>query len=201
MSTTSRSPGPTGRPRSTSGKGSSGCPSSSSSPTSTTRRRAISTSIPGDGRLITDLHQRGARGRSHPHADGPRLRAPPRVRALAGDLPAGGGATRRARDLAQRRQGPRLHGLDLLRGPARPADRARVLSLRAAARPHPRRRAARGAQDQGRSAATTTSPRSTSPTPSRRSRSDRERRSRTTGRRRTPTARESGAPSPRRSAW
>src|SRR5207247_1439922 len=44
----------------------------------------------------------------------------------------------------------RLHGLDLLRGSAGPPDRARVLSFRAAARPHARRRAARGAQDPGR---------------------------------------------------
>ena len=39
---------------------------------------------------------------------------------------------RRAGDPAQRRQGPRLHGLDLIREPARPADRARVVPLRAA---------------------------------------------------------------------
>ena len=45
------------------------------------------------------------------------------------------------------RQGPRLHGLDLLQGPARPPDRARRLPLRAALGLHPRRGAARGAQD------------------------------------------------------
>ena len=52
----------------------------------------------------------------------------------------------RARHPPQRRQGSRLHGLDLLRGPARPADRARVVPLRAAVRLHARGRAARGAQ-------------------------------------------------------
>src|SRR3712207_7845962 len=45
-----------------------------------------------------------------------------------------------------RRQGPRLHGLDLLRGPARAPDRARLVPLRAASRLHARRRAAGGAQ-------------------------------------------------------
>ena len=86
------------------------------------------------GRRAADhgLHQRGARARPGAHADRPRLRAPPRVRGLAGDVRPGRRAPRRARDPPQRRQGPRLHGLDLLRGPARAADRARVLPLRAA---------------------------------------------------------------------
>ena len=55
---------------------------------------------PGDGRLITVFTERGAQARSAPHADRSRLRAPHRVLALAGHLPAGGGATRRARDQA-----------------------------------------------------------------------------------------------------
>src|SRR5687768_18175048 len=53
-------------------------------------------------------------------------------------------AARRARHRPQRREGPRLHGLGLLHGPARAPDRARVVPLRAAGRPHARRRAARG---------------------------------------------------------
>src|SRR3970282_1733978 len=43
---------------------------------------------------------------------------------------------RQARDRALRGQGPRLHGLDLLRGSARTPDRAGVLSLRASAGPY-----------------------------------------------------------------
>src|SRR4051794_35130422 len=93
------------------------------------------------------LHQRGARGRPGAHSDRPGLRAPRRLRAVAGDLPPGGRAARRARDRPQRGQGPRLHGLDLLRGPARAADRAGLLPLRAAARLHARRGAARVPQD------------------------------------------------------
>ena len=87
---------------------------------------------PGDGRLITIFTNEERVPDPRPHPDRPGLRAPRRVLALAGDLPPGRGAPRRARDPAQRRQGSRVHGLDLLRGPARPADRARVLPLRAA---------------------------------------------------------------------
>ena len=101
---------------------------------------------PGDGRLITVFTNEEREPDPSRTPTRPRLRAPHRVLALAGDVPPGGRAARRARDPAQRRQGPRLHGLDLLRGPARPADRARVLPLRAAVRLHARRRAARGAQ-------------------------------------------------------
>ena len=143
---------------------------------------------PGDGRLITVFTNEERERRPDAHADRPRLRAPPRVRALAGDVPPGGRAARRARDPAQRRQGPRLHGLDLLRGPARPADRARVVPLRAAVRLHARRRAARGAQAPGRARRLQHRPRSTSPTRSRRSSRARGRRSPTTARRRTPTS-------------
>src|SRR6266540_5417692 len=87
------------------------------------------------------------RSRPDAHVDRRRLRSPHRVRRLADDVSAGGRATRGTRDPAQRRQGPRVHGLDLLRGSARPADRARVLPFRAAVWPHARGRAARGAQD------------------------------------------------------
>ena len=93
-----------------------------------------------------DLHERGAPARSTAHVDRHRRCPPRRVRALAGDLQSGRRAPRRARHPSQRRQGSRLHGLDLLRGSARPADRARVVPLRAAVRLHARRRAARGAQ-------------------------------------------------------
>ena len=74
---------------------------------------------PGDGRLITVFTNEERDARPATHADRPRLRAPPRVLALAGDVRPGRRAPRRARDPAQRRQGPRLHGLDLLRRPAR----------------------------------------------------------------------------------
>ena len=73
---------------------------------------------PGDGRLIT-IFTNDERT-SDPSARRPtRLRAPHRVLGLAGDFSAVRRAARRARDQAQGRQGPRLHGLDLLRGPAR----------------------------------------------------------------------------------
>ena len=74
---------------------------------------------PGDGRLITVFTDEIADARPEPHRDRSGLRPPHRVLALAGHLPAGGRAARRARDLAQRREGSRLHGLDLLRGSAR----------------------------------------------------------------------------------
>ena len=138
--------GATGRRRSTSGKACSACRSSSSSRTSTTSPRATSTSTRATGGSSPSSRTRSARPTRSRTLDRHRLRAPPRVLALAGDVPAGGGAARRARDPALGREGPRLHGLDLLRGPARPADRARVVPLRAAVRAHARRRAARGAQ-------------------------------------------------------
>ena len=95
---------------------------------------------PGDGRLITVFTQRGAPPRPRARTPTrPGLRPPPRVRALAGDVRPDRRAPRRARHPPQRRQGPRLHGLDLLRRPARAADRARVVPLRAAGRLHPRR--------------------------------------------------------------
>ena len=73
---------------------------------------------PGDGRLITVFTDESRTRRPGAHADGPGLRAPPGVRDLAGDVRPGRRAPRRARDQAQRRQGPRLHGLDLLHRPA-----------------------------------------------------------------------------------
>ena len=160
---------PTGRRRSTSGRACSACRSCSSSPTSTTRVESHLYFDPGDGRLITVFTNESRDARPRAHADRPRLRAPPRVRGLAGDVRAGGRAPRRARHPPQRRQGPRLHGLDLLRGPARAADRAGVLPLRAAGRPHARRRAARGAPHPRRARRPPHRPRSTSPTRSRRS--------------------------------
>ena len=151
---------------------------------------------PGDGRLITVFTNEEPRARPRAHADRPRLRAPPRVRALAGDLPPGRRAARRARDPAQRRQGPRLHGLDLLRGPARAPDRARVVPLRAAVRPHPRRRAARGAPAprRARRRPHRPGPRRGRDRDARRRRRDRCRR---TARRRIPTTAEEDGPWPR----
>jgi glutathione S-transferase len=71
---------------------------------------------PGDGRLITIFTDEERK--PDPSARRPIPAActtsPSR---LAGDLPPGGRAARRARDQAQRRQGPRLHGLDLLQDP------------------------------------------------------------------------------------
>ena len=87
---------------------------------------------PGDGRLDHRLHERGARAGAALGAEGAGHRPPPRVRRLAGDVRADGRAARRARHRALGRQGPRVHGLDLLRGPARPPGRARVVPLRAA---------------------------------------------------------------------
>ena len=53
---------------------------------------------PGDGRLITVFTNEERDARPAPHADRPRLRPPHRVLALAGDVPPGGRAARRARD-------------------------------------------------------------------------------------------------------
>ena len=152
------------------------------------RQRVREPSLLRSGRRAPDhgVHERGAEGRPAPHAHRARLRAPPGVLALPGDVQAGRGAARRARHQAQRRDGPRLHGLDLLQRSPRPADRARVLPLRAAVRLHALRRPARSAQAADRSAATTTSPRSTSPTRSRRWSRARGRRSRTTARPKNP---------------
>ena len=102
---------------------------------------------PGRRSTDHDLHQRGPRWRPEPDADRSRLRSPHRAVRVPGHLPPGSRAARRARDPPQRRQGPRLHGLDLLRGSARSADRARVVPLRTAARLHARGGVARGPQD------------------------------------------------------
>ena len=69
---------------------------------------------PGDGRLITVFTNEERTADPRAHSDRAGLRAPPGVRALAGDLQAGGRAPRRARHQAQRGARPRLHGLDLL---------------------------------------------------------------------------------------
>ena len=76
---------------------------------------------PGDGRLITVFTNEERVPDPTRTATGPGLRASHRLLALAGHVPAGGRAARRARDPPQRRQGPRVHGLDLLRGSARSA--------------------------------------------------------------------------------
>ena len=101
---------------------------------------------PGDGRLITIFTNEGREPDPARTSTDPGTVHHVAFVALAGDVRADGRAPRRARDPPQRRQGPRLHGLDLLHRPARAADRARVLPLRAAARLHARRRAARGAR-------------------------------------------------------
>ena len=160
-STTSRSSAPTGRRRSTSGRACSACRSSSSSPTSTTSRESHLYFDPGDGRLITVFTNEEREPDPSRTPDRPGLRAPHRVLALAGDVRPGGGAARRARDPAQRRQGPRLHGLDLLRGPARAADRARVVPLRAAVRATRTPTCCSRRTSSASRAATTTSPRCT----------------------------------------
>ena len=142
---------------------------------------------PGDGRLIT-VFTNEERGPTRAALD--RTRA--RVHHIAFSLSQatfapGGRAPRRARDPPLRRQGPRLHGLDLLRRPARPADRARVVPLRAAARATPtrtccsRRTSLRVERDDYNIA------RSISPTRSSRSSRARGPRCPTTARRRTPT--------------
>ena len=74
---------------------------------------------PGDGRLITIFTN------EERTADPARTPTDPgcvhhlAFVDLAGDVRADRGAPRRARHQAQRRQGPRLHGLDLLHRPAR----------------------------------------------------------------------------------
>ena len=134
------------RPRSTSGRACSGCRSCSSSRTSTTPSESHLYFDPGDGRLITVFtNEERAPDPTRTPTDPGCVHHLAFAR-LAGHLRPGGRAARRARDPPQRRQGPRLHGLDLLRGSARPADRARLLPLRAAVRLHARRGAARGAQ-------------------------------------------------------
>ena len=89
---------------------------------------------PGDGRLITIFTNEDRTPDPDPHLDRHRRRPPHRVLGLPGDVRPGRHPPRRARDPPQRRQGPRLHGLDLLHRPARAADRALVLPLRAARR-------------------------------------------------------------------
>ena len=121
-----------------------------------------------------------------------RLRPPHRLRGVAGDVQAGGRAPGGAGDPPQRASGPRLHGLDLLRGPARPLDRARLVPLRAAVSASRMPTCCSSRTSSGWSGATTTSTRSTWQTPSRRSSGDRERRSRRTDRRRTRTASDRG---------
>ena len=142
---------------------------------------------PGDGRLITVFTNEDADARPAPHADRSRLRPPHRDLALEGDVRPGRRAPRGARDRAQRRQGSRLHGLDLLRRPARAHDRARGVPLRAAARLHARRGAARGAQAPRRARRPPHRAGATSPMRSRISSSARAHRSPTTARRRTRT--------------
>ena len=87
---------------------------------------------PGDGRLITIFTNEERTPDPERTPTDPGCVHHVAFAALAGDVPSGRRAARRARDPPQRRQGPRLHGLDLLQGPARPADRARVVPLRAA---------------------------------------------------------------------
>ncbi|CAA9481787.1 MAG: Mll3732 protein, partial [uncultured Solirubrobacteraceae bacterium] len=99
---------------------------------------------PGRRAAHHGVHERGAHAGPCARADRPGLPAPPRAIALERDVPPDRRAPRRARDQAQRGQGPRLHGLDLLHRSAGDADRARVVPLRAADRLHARRRAARG---------------------------------------------------------
>ena len=89
---------------------------------------------PGDGRLITVFTNEEREPIRTPRPRG-RFRAPPGVLALPGDVRADRETSRRARHPALGREGPRLHGLDLLRGSARSPDRARVLPLRATGGP------------------------------------------------------------------
>ena len=142
---------------------------------------------PGDGRLITVFTNEERAADPDRTPTDPGLRAPPRVLAVAGDVPPGGGAPRRARDPPQRRQGPWVHGLDLLHRSAGPADRVGVLPLRAAGRPARTPTCCSRRTGSASSEATTTSRPSTSPTPSRSWSAAREGRYRTTARRRTRT--------------
>ena len=91
---------------------------------------------PGDGRLITVFTNEARDARPEPDSEGARLRAPPRVLAVAGDVQAGGGAARRA---GIRHSGVKDRGfMDSIyfEDPLGHAHRARVLPLRAAVRPY-----------------------------------------------------------------
>ena len=74
---------------------------------------------PGDGRLITIFTNEDREATRTARRPTPAACTTSRSRVSQATLQPGGRAARRARDPAQRRQGPRLHGLDLLRGPAR----------------------------------------------------------------------------------
>ena len=142
------------------------------------------------GRRAPDhrLHERGAQARPDAHADRPGLRAPHRVLALAGDVPPGGRAARRARHPHSGVKDRGFMDSIYFEDPLGPADRARVVPLRAAVRLHARRRAARGAQAPRRARRLQHRPGA----PRRRDRGARRcargRRCPTTARRRTPTA-------------
>ena len=165
--TTSRSSARTGRRRSTSGRACSACRSSSSSRTSTTSAESHLYFDPGDGRLITVFTNEERE--PDPTRTSTDIGAVHHI-AFAVSQATFRQAVERLDERGIRhsgRQGPRLHGLDLLRGSARPADRARVVPLRAAGRLHACRRPARGAQAPRRARRPQHRPRSISPTRSR----------------------------------
>ena len=153
---------------------------------------------PGDGRLITVFTNEERTPDPRAHADRPGLRPPRRVRALPGDVRADGRAARRARDQAQRRQGPRVHGLDLLHRPARAADRARRPTGSSRRRATPTPTCCSRRTGSASSAATTTSRRCTSPTRSSSSSPARGSRCPRTARRRIPYAAGTSEPEWRR---
>ena len=167
-STTSRWSAPTGRPRSISGRACSACLSSSSSRTSISPTESHLYFDPGDGRLITVFSDETRK----PDAT-PVPREQGSVHHIAFSVSRvtflqAVEAARRARHLAQRRQGSRLHGFDLFPRSARADDRACLLSLRAAGRDDACRRADGRRTRSGSRAATATSRKCISPTPSRR---------------------------------
>ena len=84
---------------------------------------------PGDGRLITVFTNEEREPVDQGDPEAARSRAPPGVRRLQGDVGPDRRPAKRSWDRPQRRQGPRVHGLGLLRRSSRPADRARRLSL------------------------------------------------------------------------
>ena len=165
----------------------SGCPSSSSSRTST-RGGEPSLLRPGDGRLITIFTNEEREADPRPHLDDPAACAH-RLRGLAGELHPGGRAPRRARHQPHAVKDRGFMDSIYFEDPLGLLIELVLVSLRAP-RAHARRRAVRGAQDPGRAWRLQHRPGPSRRRGSRCSSRARGSRSRTTGRRSTLTVSE-----------